>query len=45
MAADWLAEKIPLYHALGPFATSAIVGLIMFGILGFLLYRTGLRRQ
>src|SRR6059036_3833878 len=23
MAADWLAEKIPLYHALGGFATSA----------------------
>ena len=45
MAADWLAEKIPLYHTLGAFATSAIVGLIMFAILGFLLYRTGLRRQ
>src|SRR6266705_1202470 len=45
MAADWLAEKIPLYHTLGAFATSAIVGLIMFAILGLLLYRTGLRRQ
>src|SRR5204863_212098 len=45
MAADWLAEKIPLYHALGGFATSAIIGLIMFATLGFLLYRTGLRRQ
>src|SRR6266566_16306 len=45
MAADWLAEKIPLHHTLGAFATSAIVGLIMFAILGFLLYRTGLRRQ
>src|SRR5205809_986909 len=45
MAADWLAEKIPVYHALGGFATSAIVGLIMFATLGFLLYRTGLRRQ
>src|SRR5216110_546787 len=45
MAADWLAEKIPVYHALGGFATSAIVGLIMFATLGFLLYRTGLRKQ
>src|SRR2546426_139351 len=45
MAADWLAERIPLYHALGGFATSAIGGLIMFAILGLLLYRTGLRRQ
>jgi len=45
MAADWLAEKLPLYHAVGGFATSAIVGLIMFAILGFLLYRTGVRKQ
>ena len=44
-AADWLAEALPLYHHLGWFATSAIFGLIMFSILGFLLYRTGLRRQ
>src|SRR6266480_4547732 len=45
MSAEWLAEKIGLYHTLGGFATSAIVGLIMFTILGVLLYRTGLRRQ
>ena len=44
-AADWLAEALPLYHHLGWFATSAIFGLIMFAILGFLLYRTGLRKQ
>jgi len=44
-AADWLAEALPLYHHLGWFATSAIFGLIMFSMLGFLLYRTGLRRQ
>src|SRR6266496_1483646 len=44
-AADWLAEAVPLYHQLGWFATSAIVGLIMFSILGVLLYRTGLRKQ
>ena len=44
-AADWLAEALPLYHHLGWFATSAIFGLIMFSILGFLLYRTGLRHQ
>src|SRR5213083_72118 len=45
MSAEWLAEKIGLYHTLGGFATSAIIGLIMFAILGVLLYRTGLRRQ
>ena len=44
-AADWLAEAVGLYHALGPVATSSIVGLIMFAILGTLLYRTGLRKQ
>jgi uncharacterized oligopeptide transporter (OPT) family protein len=45
MSAEWLAEKLGLYHTLGGFATSAIVGLVMFAILGALLYRTGLRRQ
>ena len=44
-AADWLAEAVGLYHKLGWFSTSAVVGLIMFAILGTLLYRTGLRRQ
>src|SRR5258706_13030585 len=44
MSAEWLAEKIGLYHTLGGFATSAIVGLIMFGVLGGVLYRTGLGR-
>ena len=44
-AADWLAEAVPLYHHVGFFAASTIVGLIMFSILGALLYRTGLRRQ
>src|SRR5258705_3557825 len=41
LSADWLSEKLPLYRALGPIATSSIVGLIMFAILGVLLYRTG----
>ena len=45
MSAEWLAEKLGLYHTLGGFATSAVVGLVMFTILGGLLYRTGLRRQ
>jgi putative OPT family oligopeptide transporter len=44
-AADWLAEAVGLYHKLGWLSTSAVVGLIMFAILGTLLYRTGLRRQ
>ena len=45
MSAEWLAEKLGLYHTLGGFATSAIAALVMFFILGFLLYRTGLRKQ
>ncbi|HJS44692.1 MAG TPA: oligopeptide transporter, OPT family [Gemmatimonadales bacterium] len=44
-AADWLAETVGLYHKLGWFSTSTVIGLIMFAILGTLLYRTGLRRQ
>jgi hypothetical protein len=44
-AADWLAEALGLYHTLGWFSASAVVGLIMFAILATLLYRTGLRRQ
>jgi putative OPT family oligopeptide transporter len=45
MGAEWLAEKVPLHQVLGSFSTSSIVGLIMFAILGFLLYRTGLRKH
>ncbi|HEV2670180.1 MAG TPA: oligopeptide transporter, OPT family [Gemmatimonadales bacterium] len=45
MSAEWLAEKIGLYHTLGGFATSAVVGLVMFAVLATLLHRTGLRRQ
>ena len=44
-AADWLADSIKVHQALGGFATSAIVGLVIFAGLGFLLYRTGLRKQ
>jgi len=44
-SADWLADSLKLYHALGGFPTSAIVALVMFAILGTLLYRVGLRRQ
>ena len=44
-AADWLADAIKLHHTLGWVATSSIVGLVMFIILGTMLYRTGLRKQ
>jgi putative OPT family oligopeptide transporter len=44
-SADWLAEAIPLYHGLGWLAASAIAGLVMFAVLGFLLYRTGLKKH
>ncbi|HET8712778.1 MAG TPA: oligopeptide transporter, OPT family [Gemmatimonadales bacterium] len=45
MAAEWLADKIPVHQWLGGISTSSIVGLIMFALLGILLYRTGQRRQ
>jgi putative OPT family oligopeptide transporter len=44
-AADWLAEAVGLYHTLGAFATSNIVALVIFALLGFGLYRVGLRKQ
>ena len=45
MSAEWLAEKVPLHQLLGGISTSSIVGLVMFTLLGVLLYRTGLRKQ
>jgi len=44
-AADWLAESVGWYHQLGAFATSNIPALVLFGLLGTLLLRTGLREQ
>jgi uncharacterized oligopeptide transporter (OPT) family protein len=45
MSAEWLAEKLGLHEALGSFATAPLIGLLFFATLGFLLYRTGLRKQ
>ena len=42
-SADWLADAVGLFH--NPVSASAITALIMFVILGSLLYRTGLRKQ
>ncbi len=44
-SAEWLAETVGLYHRLGGFVTSNLVSLIIFAILGFGLYRVGLRKQ
>ncbi len=44
-SAEWLAETVGLHHLLGSFATSSIVGLIFFAVLGTILYRVGLRKQ
>jgi putative OPT family oligopeptide transporter len=44
-SADWLADTVGLYHKLGWFATSSGVALLVFGLLGALLYRIGLRQQ
>ena len=45
MSAEWLAEKVPIHHLLGAVSTSSLIGLVMFAILGVLLYRIGLRKQ
>jgi putative OPT family oligopeptide transporter len=44
-SAEWLADKIGLYHMLGAFSTSTIVALVIFFLLGFGLYRVGQRKQ
>ncbi len=44
-SAEWLAETVGLYHKLGGFVTSNLVSLIIFALLGFGLYRVGLRKQ
>jgi putative OPT family oligopeptide transporter len=42
---EWLAETLGLYHKIGVFATSSIVALVVFALLGYGLYRVGLRKQ
>jgi hypothetical protein len=44
-SADWLLDVVGLSHALGGFATSNVVPLLIFGLLGYGLYGVGLRRQ
>jgi putative OPT family oligopeptide transporter len=44
-SADWLAETVGLYRRLGAVATSGLVSLGLFALLGALLYRIGLRRH
>src|SRR6266568_32218 len=44
-SADWLAEHVGLHHALGGVAQSSIVALVIFTLLGVLVYRIGTRRS
>ncbi|HJQ66650.1 MAG TPA: oligopeptide transporter, OPT family [Gemmatimonadales bacterium] len=44
-SAEWLAETVSLYHRIGIAATSNVVALVIFALLGFGLYRVGLRKQ
>ena len=44
-SADALAEKAPLFHALGGLAGSNLLAFGLFAALGVLLYRIGLRNQ
>jgi len=43
-SADWLADTVGIYHSLGAFATSNVTALALFAVLGFVLYRIGLRK-
>jgi len=44
-SADALAEKVPIFHALGSLAQSSLIAYALFGALGVLLYRIALRPQ
>ncbi|HZI23127.1 MAG TPA: hypothetical protein VFD76_11435, partial [Gemmatimonadales bacterium] len=44
-SADALAEKVPIFHALGSLAQSSVIAYVLFGALGVLLYRIALRPQ
>jgi uncharacterized oligopeptide transporter (OPT) family protein len=44
-SAEWLAETLRLHHVLGSVATSSLVGLAIFAVLGTILYRVGLRKN
>ena len=43
-SADWLADTVGVYHWLGSLATSNWTSLVLFVLLGWILYRTGLRK-
>jgi hypothetical protein len=44
-SADALAEKLPVFHALGGLPGSSALAFGLFAALGALLYRVGLRPQ
>jgi putative OPT family oligopeptide transporter len=44
-SAEWLADTVGLYHTIGGFATSNVVPLVIFALLGFGLYRVSVRKQ
>jgi putative OPT family oligopeptide transporter len=44
-SADWLADTVGLAQRLGGVTTSGLVSLLLFGLLGTLLYRIGLRTR
>jgi uncharacterized oligopeptide transporter (OPT) family protein len=44
-SADALAEKVPVFRALGGLAQSSLLAYLLFAVLGVLLYRIALRPQ
>ena len=44
-SADALAEKVPVFHALGGVAHSSLLAFALFAALAVLLHRIGLRKQ
>jgi len=44
-SADALAEKVPIFHALGSLAQSNLLALVLFGVMGVALYRVASQKS
>ena len=44
-SADALAERAPLFHALGALPQSSLLAFVLFAALGATLYRVALRKE
>ena len=44
-SADALAERVPLFHALGAVAESNVLAFVLFALMGLLLFRVASQKE